>query len=197
MDCAFAVQGNDYVLLATDKAVMTSIIKLQDSDDKTVRLSDTQIIASCGDNHDRKTFSKLVKCNLEYYYYLNGNRLSTNEVASYTRSLLAEGIRKSPYQCNVLVAGYDSDGPKLFWIDYLGSMTQVTKGAHGYGAYFLYGIMDNCYKKNFGYEDGEKCIRNCIKELKTRFLVNMVDFNVYKISRNGIEDVSSAFNSKK
>ena len=57
--------------------------------------------------------------------------------------------------------------------------------------------MDNCYKKNFGYEDGEKCIKSCIKELKTRFLVNMVDFNVYKISKNGIEDVSSAFNSKK
>ena len=37
MDCAFAVQGQDYILLATDKAVMTSIIKLQESDTKTIR----------------------------------------------------------------------------------------------------------------------------------------------------------------
>ena len=32
MDCAFAVQGKYYILLATDRAVMTSIIKLQDTD---------------------------------------------------------------------------------------------------------------------------------------------------------------------
>ena len=194
MDCAFAVQGKDYILLATDKAVMTSIIKLQDSDTKTIRLSDNQIMAACGDNHDRKTFSKLVQCNMDYYYYMNGNRLSTSEAASYTRSLLAEAIRKHPYQCNVLIAGCDVQGPKLYWIDYLGSMQQVTKGAHGYGAHFLYGIMDNYYKKDFDLESAEKCIKSCINELKTRFLVNMVKFNVYKISENGIEDVSVKFN---
>ena len=194
MDCAFAVQGKDYILLATDKAVMTSIIKLQDSDTKTIRLRDNQIMAACGDNHDRKTFSKLVQCNMDYYYYMNGNRLTTSEAASYTRSLLAEAIRKHPYQCNVLIAGCDVQGPKLYWIDYLGSMQQVTKGAHGYGAHFLYGIMDNYYKKDFDLESGEKCIKSCINELKTRFLVNMVKFNVYKISENGIEDVSVKFN---
>lgn len=194
MDCAFAVQGQDYILLATDKAVMTSIIKLQDSDTKTIRLSDNQIMAACGDNHDRKTFSKLVQCNMDYYYYMNGNRLTTSEAASYTRSLLAEAIRKHPYQCNVLIAGCDSQGPKLYWIDYLGSMQQVTKAAHGYGAHFLYGIMDHYYKKDFDYETGETVIKSCINELKTRFLVNMVKFNVYKISKNGIEDVSVKFN---
>lgn len=197
MDCAFAVQGKDYILLATDRAVMTSIIKLQDSDDKTIRLSDTQLMAACGDNHDRKTFCKLVQCNMDLYYYQNGNRLNTSEAASYTRSLLAEAIRKHPYQCNVLVAGFDYDGPKLFWIDYLGSMQQVTKGAHGYGAHFLYGIMDNYFKKDFEYSDGEKCIKSCINELKTRFLVNMQKFNVYKITKGGIENVSVNFNEFK
>ena len=194
MDCAFAVQGKDYILLATDRAVMTSIIKLQDSDTKTIQLSENQIMAACGDNHDRKTFSKLVQCNMDYYYYMNGNRLTTSEAASYTRNLLAEAIRKHPYQCNVIITGYDVEGPKLYWIDYLGSMQQVTKAAHGYGAHFLYGIMDNYYKKDFDYETGEKSIKSCINELKTRFLVNMVKFNVYKISKDKIEEISIQFN---
>lgn len=197
MDCTFGIQGEDFILLASDKAVVHSIIKLQDSDNKITLLSENQIMATVGENYDRKTFSKLVQCNLEYYYYLNGNRLNTSEVANYVRNLYAEGIRSHPHQCNALIAGYDLDGPKLFWADYLGSMQQVTKGAHGYGAYFLYGLMDNFYKKDFFIEDGEKCISACINELKTRFLVNMVDFNVYKVTKNGIEDISAKFNSQK
>ena len=195
MDCAFGIQGNDYILLASDRSVMYSILKLQDSDEKILRLSENQLLAACGEIYDRKNFSKLVQANMEYYYYLNGNRLTTSEAAAYTRDLLAKGIRSNPYQCNVLVAGYDADGPKLFWLDYLGSMQQVTKGAHGYGAHFLYGLMDNCYKKDMTYQEGEECIRKCMAELKTRFLINMVTFTVYKITKNGIEDVSAKFDN--
>ena len=193
MDTAFAVQGNDYILLATDKAVMRSIMKLQDSDDKTIRLNEKQIMAACGEVYDRKVFSKYVKCNLDYFYYLNGNSLSTEEVANYTRYLLAKGIRSNPYQCNCLIAGYDEDGPKLYWLDYLGSCQQVVKGAQGYCSHFLYGLMDNYYKKDFNFDDGVKCIQKCINELKTRYLINMVEYNVYKISKNGVEDVSRMF----
>ncbi|MCQ2821495.1 MAG: proteasome subunit beta [archaeon] len=194
MDTAFAIQGNDYILLATDRAVMRSIMKLQDSDEKTIRLNDNQIIATCGDTHDRKVFAKYIQCNLNYYYYLNGNRLNTSELANYTRTALAEGIRSHPYQTNCIIAGYDEgEGPKLFWLDYLGTCQQVIKAAQGYGGYFLYGLMDNYYKKDFSFEDGKKCITDCIKELKTRFLVNMVEFHVYKISKNGIEDLSREF----
>jgi 20S proteasome subunit beta 4 len=146
MDCAFAVQGTDYVLIASDRSVARSIIKLQDSDDKLTLISNTQILACCGEVADRKSFSKLVFGELEYYYYRYNNRLDTDGVANYTRTILAENLRKSPYQANSLIAGYDIDGPKLYWLDYLGSMSKVTKAAHGYGGNFLYGIMDNYYR---------------------------------------------------
>jgi len=147
MDCAFAIQGNDFVLIASDRSVARSIVKMQDSDDKLLLLSDNQILAACGEVADRKTFSKLIQCELEYYYYRYNNRLNTDEVANFTRSVMAENLRKSPYQANCLVAGFDHDGPKLYWMDYLGSSCKVTKAAHGYGSNFLYGIMDNFYKK--------------------------------------------------
>ena len=148
MDCAFAIQGNDYVIIASDRSVARSIIKIQDSEDKLTLLTDSQILATCGEVADRKSFSKLIKGELEYFYYRYNNRLNTDEVANYTRSILAENLRKSPYQANSLIAGFDlSDGPKLYWMDYLGSMQKVVKAAHGYGGHFLYGLMDNFYKK--------------------------------------------------
>ena len=60
MDCAFAIQGTDYILIASDRSVARSIIKIQDSDDKLTLISDNQILAACGEVSDRKSFTKLI-----------------------------------------------------------------------------------------------------------------------------------------
>ena len=195
MDCVFGIQGKDYILLAGDRAsVSNSIIKLQDTDHKIMKLTDNQMIACVGEAYDKKNFSKYIKANMENYYFQNGQRLTTDETAAYIRKELAEGIRSSPHQCNCLIAGFDTDGPKLYWLDYLGSYAKLLKAAHGYGAYFLYGLMDNYYKKDLSLKDGEMIITKCINELKTRFSINMVDFDVFKITKDGIEDISNKFN---
>ena len=169
MDCVFGVQGKDYILLAGDRAsVSNSIIKLQDTDHKIFKLANNQLIATVGESYDKKNFAKLIKANMELYYFQNGQRLTTDEAASFIRKELAEGIRSSPHQCNCLVAGFDSDGPKLYWLDYLGSYAKLLKAAHGYGAYFLYGLMDNFYRKDLNLAQGEDIIKKCINELKTR-----------------------------
>jgi 20S proteasome subunit beta 4 len=54
--------------------------------------------------------------------------------------------------------------------------------------------MDNYYKKDLTLEEGEVIISKCINELKTRFSINMVDFDVFKLTKNGIEDISKKFN---
>lgn len=198
MDCVFGLQGKDYILLAGDRAsVGNSIIKFQDSDKKIFKLTDTQMIACVGEAFDKKDFPKWIKANAEVYYFENGQRLTTDEIASYIRRELAVGIRRSPHQCNCLVAGFDTDGPKLYWLDYLGSYGKLLKAAHGYGAYFLYGLMDNFYKKDLDLSEGEMIIKKCIKELKTRFAINMVNFDVFKITKEGIEDISNKFNDEK
>ena len=61
------------------------------------------------------------------------------------RSELAYAIRKGPYQVNVLIAGFDKidNCAKLYWLDYLGTLQQVNKGAHGYAGYFVNSVLDN------------------------------------------------------
>ncbi len=194
MDCVFGIQGSDFVLLAGDRACVSgSIIKFQDTDHKILKLADNQLMACVGEAYDKKNFAKLIRANMEYYYFQNGHRLTTDETAAYIRKELSEGIRSNPHQCNCLIAGYDIDGPKLYWLDYLGSYAKLLKAAHGYGAYFLYGLMDNFYKKNLTLPEAEDIIKKCINELKTRFSINMVDFDVFLITKKGIEDISEKF----
>ena len=62
MDCVFAIQGKDFILLAGDRASISgSIIKFQDTDHKIWKLSNNQLLACVGEAYDKKNFAKLVK----------------------------------------------------------------------------------------------------------------------------------------
>jgi len=89
----------------------------------------------------------------------------------------------------MLVAGYDADGPHLYFMDYLSSMERVNRAAHGYGAYFALSIMDRYYKKDLTYEEGLDIIRKCIKEMQVRFLIHMEKFVIKVVDKDGVRQV--------
>jgi 20S proteasome alpha/beta subunit len=84
-DCVFGITGKDFVIIGSDLSAARSIIKIQDEDYKLTQLTNNQILAVSGENTDRTAFSKLIFGELEYYYYRYNNRLTTDEVANYTR----------------------------------------------------------------------------------------------------------------
>lgn len=195
MDCVFGITGNDFVIIAADRNVAQSIIKLQDDDKKILSLGENQLLGSVADVSVRKSFTKLVKANLSYNYFRYGNRLLTSEVAQYTRNTVWESLRsKNPYQVASIIAGFDDGKPSLYCIEQLGGMEKVTKGAIGYCSHFLLGLMDDHFKRDFNLEEGKKCIKDCIHEMKTRFIINLKGFDVYVISSKGVEDISKEFN---
>lgn len=192
-DCVFAIAGKDFVIIASDLAATRSILKIQDEDSKLTQLANNQILAVSGENADRNDFSKLIRCELDYYYYRYNHRLNTDQVANFTRCILAENLRKSPYAANCVIAGFDDGSAHLYWLDYLGSLQKVTKAAQGYGSHFMYSIMDNFFNSNFSLEEGKKCIGACINELRTRFVINMTNFHVKVIDKDGITDISEIY----
>ena len=44
-------------------------------------------------------------------------------------------------------------------------------------------------------ETGVDCMKACIFELKKRFLISMIDFTVYIITKDGIKNLSEEFNN--
>lgn len=146
-DCIFGIVGKDFVLIASDRSVSRSVLKIQDTDDKLTDITSYQVIGTSGEVSERKNFAKLVKGEGEYFFYRYNNRLNTSELANYTRNLLAEGLRKHPIPVNCLIAGFENDQPELYWLDYLGTLQKVTRGCQGYCSYFLGGLLDNYYRQ--------------------------------------------------
>ena len=143
-----------------------------------------------GETCDRSRFANYIQRNLAWHKYKNGYELDLESTAEFTRSELATAIRKGPYQVNLLIGGYDAkeERARLFWFDYLGTMQEVKKGAHGYAGYFVSSVLDDHFKKGMTLDEGIECAKQCINELKARFLISQPKFDIKIITKKGIEE---------
>lgn len=81
---------------------------------------------------------------------------------------------------NLLLAGYDdTDGPGLYYMDYLSSLAKAPFAAHGYGAYLTLSILDRYYRPG-------QCIRT------PRILLFSLLLIVPVRQRNGEDDEITA-----
>ncbi|KAG7225404.1 hypothetical protein INR49_027393 [Caranx melampygus] len=96
----------------------------------------------------------------------------------------------TPYHVNLLLAGYDdTDGPGLFYMDYLSSLAKAPFAAHGYGAFLTLSILDRYYRPDLTRDEAVDLLKKCIEELNKRFILNLPSFTVRLIDREGIHDL--------
>ena len=188
MDAVFGICGKEWVIVAADTSVNRSIFSLKHDEDKIMQLNNYKLLACAGEHTDRYAFCNYIQKNLQLQEYRTGFEPSVEASAQYTRSELAQALRKGPYQVNLLMAGYDHlDGQaKLYWMDYFGTLQQVSKGAHGYAAYFVNSVLDNNFKQDMTLEEGIETLKKCIVELNTRFIINQPKYIAKIATKDGI-----------
>ncbi len=163
MDISFALTGKGYVIVAADTTAGRCIVKMKVDEDKIKVLSPHLLMAHSGEPgmpssfsftaaimNDRSVgdtvqFAEYIERNIRLYQIRNTYALRPPSAASWIRRALADSLRsRKPYSVNLLVGGYDTSthNPHLYWIDYLGTMSEVPFAAHGYGAYFALSLLD-------------------------------------------------------
>lgn len=188
MDSTFGICGKDFVIVACDTAVNRSIFTLKHDDDKIMQLNKFKVMACSGEQTDRSSFSNLIMRNLQLLEYRTGHEPDVESTAQFIRSEMAQALRRAPVQTNVLIGGYDliEKTAKLYWMDYLGTLQQVQKGAHGYAGYFVNSVLDNNFKQDMTLEEGIAAMKLCIVELRTRFMINQPNFIAKIVTADGV-----------
>lgn len=192
MDSAFGICGKDWVIVATDTAVNRSIFTLKSDEDKIMDLNSNKVIAVTGEQTDRYQFTNYIQKTLQLEAYRTGVELSVEASAQFMRNELAQALRRGPYQVNSLVAGFEhtTGEAKLYWMDYLGTLQQVTKGAHGYAAYFVNSVLDNDFRHDMTLDQGVVALKKCIVELRERFIIKTPNFVAKAVTKDGIHVIS-------
>lgn len=193
MECLIGIKFDDFVILAHDNSAGRSIVMMKQDQDKLIRLDDRLGMVLCGEAGDTVYFGEYIQKNVTLYRMRNGYALTPHAAANYTRKELAESIRsRNPKQVNLLLGGYDTRYNKshLYYMDYLGTMADVPYAAHGYGSFFILGILDRLHRPNMTRSEGIDLLEKCVREIHQRFMINLASFSYYIISNDGFSERS-------
>ncbi|XP_058804602.1 proteasome subunit beta type-2-like [Phymastichus coffea] len=191
MECLIGIQFKDFVLIAADMTNATSIMVMKNDEHKIFKISNKLVMAVSGESGDAIQFSEYINKNLQLYKMRNGYELSPKAAANFTRRNLADYLRsRTPYFVNMLMAGYDDQtGPELYFIDYLASCVRVPYATHGYGGFFSLTILDRYYKSSMTEDEAYILLKKCVSEVHKRLIINLPNFKVQKISKEGITEL--------
>ncbi|RWS22866.1 proteasome subunit beta type-2-like protein [Leptotrombidium deliense] len=191
MEVLIGVTFKDFALLAADKMAAFSVISMKNDENKLYKLSDTLMMAVCGEPGDTKQFAEFIEKNIQLYKMRNGFELPPKSAATFIQRNMADYLRsRSPYTCNILLAGYDTEnGPELYLIDYLATMTKLPYGIHGYGSMFALGFFDRYYRYDMSVEEALDLLKRCINEIQKRLIVSLPVFKVSIIHKDHIKEM--------
>ncbi|KAI0325193.1 N-terminal nucleophile aminohydrolase [Cubamyces sp. BRFM 1775] len=192
MDISFALTGKGYVIVAADTTAARSIVKMKVDEDKIKVLSPHLLMAFSGEPGDTVQFAEYIERNIRLYQIRNTYALRPPSAASWIRRALADSLRsRRPYAVNLLVGGYDTSThtPHLYWIDYLGTMSEVPFAAHGYGAYFALSLLDRYHDPEAPLEEGLATLRRCLDEVAKRLVVTPEKYKVKVVDKDGVREV--------
>jgi 20S proteasome subunit beta 4 len=148
------------------------------------------MVAAAGPQADCAQFVEYIQKNVALYEFRSSLSLSTRAASHYVRSELAYALRNNPYQVNLLLGGWDAaDGGSLYFMDYIGSCTQANFSAHGYAGYFVLSTLDRYWRAGMGVDDALGLARKCVRELRTRFIMNQPSFTVKIADKDGVRVV--------
>ncbi|XP_041738914.1 proteasome subunit beta type-2 [Coregonus clupeaformis] len=191
MEYLIGIQGQDFVLVAADNIAANSIIQMKQDQDKMFKLSDKILLLCVGEAGDTVQFAEYIQKNIQLYKMRNGYELSPKAAANFTRKNLADYLRsRTPYHVNLLLAGFDeTDGPGLYYMDYMSALAKAPFAAHGYGAFLTLSILDRFYRPDLTRDEAVDLLKKCIEELNKRFILNLPSFSVRLIDKDGIHDL--------
>jgi 20S proteasome alpha/beta subunit len=62
--------------------------------------------------------------------------------------------------------------PRLYWVDEYGSLQSLHYGAHGFGANFIWSILDQGYRPDLTREQAVSLLQDCFAQLRQRYVIN-------------------------
>ena len=193
MECLIGIQGQGFCILAADTLMSRSIVVMKHNECKYRPLNPRTGLIFMGESGDTHSLVDYLQANVALYGIRNdGVQLEPAAVAAFSRRTIADNLRKTPYNVNLLVGGINSeDQAELYWIDYLGSYVKVPFACHGYAGYFCMGLLDRNYKSTLTKEEALELLKKCIQELKIRFVADLPAFTVRVYNVGGlIEEIT-------
>ena len=178
------LKAKDGVVLCADMRASAGYFIANNNTMKIQKIDDHAGMTMAGGVADAQNITDILR------YHANIHRIQKQEpipIKSLTRltSLIFHQNRGYPFIADILVGGYDNDGPALFNIDMFGSVEEKTYVATGSGSPVAYGLLEEEFREELTVEEAKVVALRAVKAAIIRNIGTGDGINVSIIDKNG------------
>jgi len=180
------IKAKDGVVLCADMRASAGYFIANNNTMKIQKIDDHAGMTMAGGVADAQNITDVLR------YHASLHRIQKQEpilIKSLTRltSLIFHQNRGYPFMADILVGGYDNNGPGLFNIDMFGSVEEKTYVTTGSGSPVAYGLLEEEYRDDLTIEEAKLIAIRAVKAAITRNIGTGDGINIAVMDKNGFQ----------
>jgi len=179
----------DGVILATDRRVTSGLYVAHKRGRKLFVLDENKAATIAGLVADAQMIMEYIRSQINLQKLALKGQVSTKLVATLTSNVLLSS-KFFPYIVQLIIAGYDEAGPRLYVLDWFGTLTEEKFISTGSGSPYAVGVMEAALKKEPTTEEALPVIVKAVKSAIERDPGSGEGIDVLTISKEGVRELS-------
>ncbi len=185
--------AGDHVVLAADKRATAGFMIASRRVKKIVKLTDYAAMTVSGVVADAQALADIVREEARLYEMTHGRRLSVKGIATLLSNILFSS-KFFPFIVQLIVGGYD-EAPRLYTLDFFGSITEDRYTATGSGSPVAYGVLEERYRDDLTVDEAVEIAVQAVRSAMLRDAASGDGVDVVIIGPNSYEEKFIPFKS--
>lgn len=184
------VVGKDYVVLAADRRASMGNLVAHKNTEKVLPITDRIAMTIAGGVGDAQILVKYLKNEMKSYELMHKKKPSMKACASILSHILFNGRGYFPFYVQLLLAGYDEEGPSLYSLDAGGGSISDKFVSTGSGSPVAYGVLESSYENDMTMDKGVKVAVRALNAAISRDVYTGDGVLVYVLDKKGYRRLS-------
>lgn len=178
----------DGVVLATDRRVTSGFYIANKRGRKILQIDDRVYATIAGVVADAQMLIERIKAHVKYMKQTTKAPLSVKAIASIMSNILFSA-RSYPLIVQAVVAGIDQTGPRMFNLDFFGTMTEERYVATGSGSPLAIAVLETKYRDDLTVKEAIPIVVEAVKAAMRWDPGSGEGFDVTVITKEGVEEI--------
>jgi proteasome beta subunit len=179
----------DGIVLGTDTRATMGTFVAHKRAKKVYPIDDHVAMTIAGGVADAQSVVEILQANSKLYRFEKGLPIPISAVARLAANVLFSS-RYYPFILQSIIGGVDDQGPHIFALDPLGSVTEEKCVSTGSGSPVAYGVLEPGYKEGMSVKDAISLVVRAVNSAMKRDSASGDSFDVAVVSKEGYRELS-------
>ncbi|OKY79032.1 MAG: 20S proteasome beta subunit [Candidatus Methanohalarchaeum thermophilum] len=175
----------DGVVLGTERRASMSNLVASKRAKKVFQVHDRLGLTMAGSVGDAQQLVRTISAEANLYQLKREKEMSVKAASTMMSNILRGGAL--PYYVQLILGGFDKEGPRIFVLDPTGGNLEEKMVSTGSGSPIAYGVLEDRYDEEMSIEDGINLVIRAITSAMKRDTASGDGIDVAKITEEGFE----------